>query len=228
MIVQKTEENRKRRWKLTILVLLALTLLYFHKTHPVQLDTFLSWRPENTLLAVITVVFVFTLKALTVFIPLRPLQIMTGHLFSASAAVAVNVLGQLIVASVPYWTGRKAGQKKVRTLLEKHPKASAILTIQNRNPLAASFFPRACAFPLGDLVTMYLGATGIPYGCNVIGSVLGCLPSMLLATFLGASIQEPDSPEFWLALILNIAWIVVSGLVFYLYRKYSVRKEVTP
>lgn len=113
-------------------------------------------------------------------------------------------------------------------MLEKHPKASAILTIQNRNPLAASFFPRACAFPLGDLVTMYLGATGIPYGCNVIGSVLGCLPSMLLATFLGASIQEPDSPEFWLALILNIAWIVVSGLVFYLYRKYSVRKEVTP
>lgn len=217
----------KKRWKILCLSVCALALLYFHRTHPVHMDILLSWRPENILLAVLVSISVFTLKALTVFIPLRPLQIMAGHLFPAPAAVAVNMLGQVIVTSVPHWIGKKAGREKVRTMLQKHPKARAILTIQNQNPLAASFFPRACAFPLGDLVTLYLGATGISYGCNVIGSLLGSLPSMLLATFLGASIQDPDSPEFWLALVLNIAWIAVSGLGFYLYKKHTARKKVT-
>ena len=218
----------KRTWKLTIFVLLGLFLLYVHKTHPIQPDILLNRRSENTPLTASIMLGIFALKALTGFIPLRPLQIMTGHLFYAPVAVAVNVLGQVIVASVPYWTGKKIGQKKVRTLLEKHPKSKVILTIQNRNPLATSFFPRACEFPLGDLVTMYLAAIGIPYRCNVIGSVLGCLPGMLLATFLGSSIQDPDSPEFWLALILNISWIAAAGLGLYLYKKYSARKGGTP
>ena len=85
---------------------------------------------------------------------------------------------------------------------------------------------RACAVPPADIVTMYLGATGMPFVTNVIGGVLGSFPSMLLTTFLGANIRNPESPAFWQALILNIAWIVLSGLGFYLFKKVHSGKEV--
>lgn len=111
-------------------------------------------------------------------------------------------------------------------LIQKYPKIQKILTAQDDNQMAVCFMLRACAVPPADIVTMYLGATGMPFVTNVIGGVLGSFPSMLLTTFLGANIRNPESPAFWQALILNIAWIVLSGLGFYLFKKVHSGKEV--
>ena len=94
--------------------------------------------------------------------------------------------------------------------------------------MAVSFMLRACSVPPADMVTMYLGATGMPYHVSVVGGVLGYFPGMVLTTFLGANIRDPESPAFWQALTLNVAWIILSGLSFYLFRKFGSRKEENP
>ena len=91
--------------------------------------------------------------------------------------------------------------------------------------MAFSFMLRACCVPPADVVTMYLGATGMPFRTNVIGGVLGCFPSMVLTTFLGANIRDPESPAFWIALALNVLWVLLSGLGFWLYRRFGQREE---
>lgn len=214
----------KRRWKLLCLILLALGLLYLHSQNHITAEKLLSWQPENLFLVAVILLCFFAVKSILVFVPIMIPQILVGHLYPRNLAIIINLLGLVIVMAVPYWLGKKRGGGKMETLLQKYPKLQAVLNAQDNNQMAFSFMLRACAVPPVDVVTMYLGASGMPFLTNVIGGTLGCLPGMVLTTFLGASIRDPKSREFWLALILNILWVALSGLGFYLFKKFSSRE----
>lgn len=216
----------KNRWKLLCLVLLTLSLMYLHHRHHITAEDILSWQPENLFLAAMILLVAFAVKSVLVFVPIMLPQILAGHLYTKQTAILINLLGLVIIMTIPFWIGRKLGTAKVEALLEKYPKARDILKAQEDNQLAVSFMLRSCAVPPADFVTMYLGASGMPFGTNVVGGVLGCFPSMMLTTFLGANIRNPESPAFWQALILNILWILLSGLGFWLFRQFT-GKEVT-
>lgn len=216
----------KKRWKLAGLGLLALGLLYLHKQHHITMEEILSWQPENLFLAAVILLAAFAVKSVLVFVPIMLPQILVGHLYPKQAAILINTLGLVIIMVVPYWIGKRLGSAKMEILLQKYPKVKSVLKAQEDNQLAVCFMLRACAVPPADFVTMYLGASGMPFGANVVGGVLGCFPSMMLTTFLGANIRNPESPAFWQALILNMLWILLSGLGFWLFRQFT-GKEVT-
>jgi hypothetical protein len=110
--------------------------------------------------------------------------------------------------------------EEVKEIFEKkYPKINALLKAQDENEMAFCFMLRACCVPPADIVTMYLGASGVSFHTNVIGGVLGSFPGMVMTTFLGANIRNPESPAFWKTLTLNIAWVILSGLGFWLFRK---------
>ena len=215
----------KKRWKLAGLGLLAIGLLYLHNRHHITMEEVLSWQPENLVLAAVALLCLFAVKSATVFIPIMIPQILTGHLYTRDIALFINLLGLVIVMSVPYWIGRGLGTAKMERLLQKYPKIQSILNVQDDNQMAFSFMLRACSVPPADIVTMYLGATGMPFLTNVIGGTLGSFLSMVLHTFLGVSIRDPESPAFWKALGLNVAWVILSGLGFYLFRIFHTGKE---
>lgn len=215
----------KRRWKILLLILLALVLLYFHSKNHITTEIFLSWQPENLFLAAVILLCLFAVKSVLVFVPIMIPQILTGHLYTRDAAILINLLGLVVVMSVPYWIGKRQGAAKMERLLDKYPKLQVVLNAQDDNQMAFCFMLRACAVPPADIVTMYLGATQMPFLTNVIGGVLGCFPGMVLTTFLGANIRDPESPAFWKALALNVAWIILSGLGFWLLRKFHTEKK---
>lgn len=216
----------KKRWKIVILLLLACLLLYFHNTQSITEEQILSWQPKNLILAALILMVGYAVKSTLVFIPIMLLQILAGHIYDRETAIFVNFLGLVIVMAVPYWIGKKLGTAKMEALLEKYPKIKDVLKVQEDNEMALCFMLRACAIPPADVVTMYLGATGMPFTINVIGGVLGCFPSMVLTTFLGANIRDPESPAFWKALALNVFWVILSGLSFWLFRKaHTAKKE---
>ena len=215
----------KKRWKLAGLGLLAIGLLYLHSQHHITMEEVLSWQPENLVLAAAVLLCFFAVKSASVFIPLMIPQILAGHLYSRDMALLINLLGLVIVMSVPYWIGKGLGNAKMEQLLQKYPKIQSILKAQDDNQMAFCFMLRACCVPPADMVTMYLGATGMPYLTNVIGGTLGSFPSMVLTTFLGANIRNPESPAFWKALALNVVWVILSGLGFYLFKKFHSGRE---
>ena len=215
----------KKRWKLAGLGLLAIGLLYLNCKDSLTLEEVLSWQPENLFLAAAVLLCFYAIKSVLVFVPIMIPQILTGHLYSREMAILINFLGLVVVMSLPYWIGKRLGSAKMEQLIRKYPKIRNILKTQEDNQMAFSFMLRACAVPPADIVTMYLGATGMPYLTNVIGGTLGCFPGMVLTTFLGANIRNPESPAFWQALILNVVWIILSGLGFYLYKKVHSGKE---
>ena len=209
----------KKRWKITILMLLALALTVFHDICGITADQVLNWQPENLILAAVALLCFFAVKSATVFIPIMLPQILSGHIYGRETAIFVNLLGLIVVMSVPYLIGKYLGSARIEKLMEKYPKVKALLKVQDENEMAFCFMLRACCVPPADIVTMYLGASSVTFSTNVIGGVLGSFPGMVLTTFLGANIRNPESPAFWKALALNVAWVILSGLGFWLLRK---------
>lgn len=215
----------KRRWKLLCLVLIAGAVLLLYAKNPITAEQLMNWQPKNLFLAALLLLLFFAVKSVLVFVPILIPQILVGHLYPGCAAFGLNLLGLVVVMSVPYAIGRRLGGEKLTKVLQRYPKLEGILKLQQENALALSFMLRACAVPPADIVTMYLGASGMPLHINVIGGVLGALPAMVMTTFLGANIQDPSSPAFWQALGLNAAWIVLSALGFWLLRKLTPKEE---
>lgn len=216
----------KKRWKITILMLLALALTVFHDICGITADQVLNWQPENLILAAFVLLCFFAVKSALIFIPIMLPQLLAGHIYDRDTAILINILGLVVVMSVPYLMGKHMGSEKMEKLIKKYPKISTLLKVQDENEMAFCFMLRACCVPPADIVTMYLGASGVTFTTNVIGGVLGAFPGMVLHTFLGANIRNPESPAFWKALALNVAWVILSGLGFWLFRKaHSVDKE---
>ena len=211
----------KKRWRILVLLLLTFLLLYFHNTCGITAEQILAWQPENLLLAAFILLCVFAVKSTLVFIPIMIPQILAGHLYPRDVAILINLLGLVVVMSVPYLIGKKLGSARIQHLMMKYPKVEALLKVQDENEMAFCFMLRACAVPPADIVTMYLGASGMKFSTNVISGVLGCFPGMMLTTLLGANIRNPESPAFWKALALNVAWVILSGLGFWLLNHFT-------
>lgn len=209
-----------------VIILAVIALLLCHQ-HGLTAEQILSWQPRNLFVAALVLLMLYAVKSVLVFVPIIPLQILAGHLYSRETAILLNTLGLAVVMAVPYWIGKRYGAARMKKLLERHPNLKAILQSQQDNEMALCFLLRGCAVPPPDLVTMCLGAVGVPFVTNVIGGVFGCFPSVLFTTFLGANIRNPQSPAFWQALILNIAWIALSALSYWLFSRFHAvnRKE---
>ena len=183
------------------------------------MEAILNHTSDNLGLAVCTLLLLFALKSATIFFPLVALELASGHLFPTPIALLVNLLGLLIVLTIPYWIGRFSGIEAIGKLVEKYPKFASILDKQQGSSFFLCFFFRIINCLPGDVVSMYLGATRTPFFQNLLAGTLGLLPGMVLTTLLGASIQEPTSPMFWISITLKAAFALSSLLVYLLYRR---------
>ena len=162
-----------------------------------SVDGVLHYSPRNPLLAVLFMLFLFALKSLSVFI-------FSGILFPLPAAIAVNVLGAAVMVSLPYWLGRKLGKDAADGILEKYPKAAALRRMRTGRELPLSFITRAINILPSDILSLYMGATGINYPRYLTGSLLGMALSLVTFPIMGMNITEPASPWFWASIVIQI------------------------
>ena len=112
----------------------------------------------------------------------------------------------------------------IECLTEKYPKVAKIIAAQRRGDFFISFLLRTIVGLPGDVISMYLGAIGIPFVRYLCGSLLGVFPSVLMTTLIGASITEPSSPLFILSTLGTVMLPVLSTLGYWIYRKRNLKK----
>ncbi len=211
--------------KLTVLILAGVILYFLGRRWPVYLRGFMQWQPPSLLAAAAVFLLIYVVKGVLVFLPITVLQIAAGHFFPPAAALGINTVGLAAVMAVPYWIGKASGPARVQKLTRRYPKIGEVIGFQQKNEFAACFLLRACGIPPADVLTACFGAIGTGFWANMAGGVLGCFPSMALTTVLGANIRNPDSPAFWLSLGLNVLWVVVSALGYWLFRRARAKRE---
>jgi len=211
--------------KIVILILACVLLFFLGRRWPAYLRRFMHWQPPSLLAAAAVFVLIYAVKGALVFLPITVLQIAAGHFFPPAAALGINTVGLAAVMAVPYWIGRTGGPARVEKLTRRYPKIGEVIGFQRKNEFAACFLLRACGIPPADVLTACFGAIGAGFWANMAGGMLGCFPSMVLTTVLGANIRDPDSPAFWLSLGLNVLWAAVSALGYWLFRRVRAKRE---
>ena len=183
--------------------------------------------PQNSWLSAIILLMLFAVKSVSVVIYSGILYAASGILFSLPIAIIINIIGTVIMVTIPYLIGRKAGTPLLERLVAKKPKLAIIRDFPSQNDLFVSFFVCIVGCLPGDLVCMYLGADRLNYTRYLIGSVLGSMSAVISFAVMGMNADDITSPGFLISLgieFLLMVGSIVFGLVFSKRRKRNSEK----
>ena len=194
-----------------------IVILFIHREE-LSAEGIARYTPKNPWLAAIVMLALFALKSLSIVIYSGLLYAANGILFPLPVAIVLNLIGTVIMVSLPYLIGRRTGASAVDEIRAKYPKAEAIHNLRAKNDFLFSFLVRMARLP-SDVASLYMGAVHVEYKKYLLGSLLGMLPHTITYPIMGMSIRDIRSPQFIISLCAEIAYILVTSAVYTLYRK---------
>lgn len=192
------EDRRWHRFWAPFLFLIALAALWPLR-HQLTAEVIARLSPEQTALAAAFLLVLYVLKSLTFCVPMSALTAAGGLLFPLPAALAVNLCGAAAAQTAPFLVGRRR-REDLDALGRRYPKAAALCRLEPKERWTSVFLLRLGGASPGDVVSLLLGAAGVPYGTYLSAGVLGAAPRVAAATVLGAALWSPGSPRFWISL----------------------------
>lgn len=194
-----------------------IVILFIHREE-LSAEGIARYTPKNPWLAAIVMLALFALKSLSIVIYSGLLYAANGILFPLPVAIVLNLIGTVIMVSLPYLIGRRTGASAVDEIRAKYPKAEAIHDLRTKNDFLFAFLVRMVRLP-GDVVSLYMGAVHVEYKKYLLGSLLGILPHAITYPIMGMSIQDIRSPKFVISLCAELAYILITSAVYTVYRK---------
>lgn len=188
---------------MAVVVLVAAILAIVYR-NDLTLDSILSFTPSNLWLAALVFLGLYALKSVVAVVYLKLLYIAAGMVFPLPVAIAVNIAGTAVEMTLPYLLGRYGGKKTMELILERKPKLQRVQDLRSTNNFRFSALCRAVGVLPAEPLSIYLGASGMPYAPFVLGGVAGLLPSMLITTIMGTQVEDPTSPGFIISTTLFI------------------------
>ena len=210
----KNSQNSSFLRYLPLLVCFIFIVCFIGFSDNISVQTILEYTPDNLFIAALVLIILYAIKSVTIIFPIIILEVATGHLFSPLPAIIINTIGIMVGYIISYWIGNFSGNNAIDKLLNKYPVVESFMEKQNDNSTFLCFFLRTLCILPGDVVSMYLGAVKTPFFRYLLASALGSFPSTVLATLFGASITEPDSPMFWISIVLMGVYSCISLLVY--------------
>ncbi len=211
----------KRIVQIAPIVMIGIcALIYLKFFRGVTIEHILEFTPENLWLAALAMVGLFALKSLSVFFPMLILIAASGSIFPTFlSAFIVNCTGVAVMILIPYAIGRFAEREFVEGLINKNKNASKLRELKSDNELFIAYFLRVINILPCDLVSMFLGSAGFGLWKYMLGSFLGILPGIITTTLMGANVEHPSSPKFWLSVVTEFIFAAASSVWYYLYKK---------
>ena len=200
------------------LIWVGIIVICFLHRKELSAEEIARYTPGNPWLAGIVMLALFALKSLSIVIYSGVLYAANGILFPLPVAILLNLIGTVIMVTLPYQIGRRTGASAVDDIRAKYPKTEAIHSLRAKNDFLFSFLVRMVRLP-SDVASLYMGAVHIEYKKYLLGSLLGMLPHTITYPIMGMSIQDIRSPQFIISLCAEIAYILVTSAVYTLYRK---------
>lgn len=192
----------------------------------ISVEAIIEFTPENKLTAAVIMMLLFALKSMSVVIHSGILFAALGIMFELPVALPLAVLGSAVVATVPYFIGRKLGEGQIEKIEKKYPKLSIVKEMRTSNDFLFVFLVRLTGILPYDIESLYMGAAGLKYKKYLFSSVLGMLQLSVPMTVIGSSVNDPTSPVFITAAVVQISLNIISVVCLFLYvRKIRKRRK---
>lgn len=203
----------------------GLILFCFTNREKISVDGIVSVVPKDSIWAVVVMLLLFVVKGVAVFIYGSILYAASGILFSLPIAIIVNTLGTVIMTTIPFYIGKKAGKHLIGDLIKKNKKLALLHDLQSKNDFFVSFLLRMIGFLPADLVATYLGASGMRYKSYISGTVLGLMPSIICLSVMGMSIDDVGSPQFIISASIKVGFMLLSLLFYFIWKQRNKKKR---
>ena len=209
----------RQRWWLPLVILCLGAAVVWPMRDSRTAEAIAARSPRQQWLAAAFLLLLYGLKSLSFAFPLSALEAAGGLLFSFPAALAVNLCGVLLAHSLPFLLGRREREGLAATA-RRHPRL-ARLRPDARHPGQTVLLLRLAGAAPGDLVSLWLGAAGVPFRAYVAGDFLGSIPRVAAATLAGSALWDIGTPRFWISLLPGA---LLTGLSFLLWRFFAAKK----
>lgn len=209
-----------------IIMIIVCIFIYFRFFRGVTIEHILEFTPDNLWLAALVMVGLFGMKSLSVFFPMLILIAASGSIFpNYFAALSVNCVGVLVMLTIPYLIGRFAEREFVERLISKQKNADKLREFKSDNEFFIAYFMRVINILPCDVVSIFLGSTDFSPVKYLAGSFLGIFPGLVTTTLMGANVEHPTSPRFWIAAIVEVVFAAGSAIAYYFYKKRHKKTE---
>ncbi|MDU1953975.1 MAG: VTT domain-containing protein [Peptoniphilus lacydonensis] len=206
---ESDEKVSKRVKKIQIVALVcfvsALVVILLTRSGNVSIESITENAQGDSRKSILSLMFLFAIKSLTIVIPLPSLYVASGILFSPLKAVLVSYLGLAITLTIPFILGRWSGAEEMEYIKKKYPKIEKVIEMQERNEFLASFVIRLIGWFPCDVLSFYFGACKTNYLKYITSALLGCSIGVITNTLLGDVILNPFSWQFIVLLLIKIA-----------------------
>jgi len=210
----------KKALKIITAFLYAILIIFaLFKARNMTPQDIIEYSPSNIYLAALFILMLFALKSISVFFPIIILQMASGFLFPAPVALIINLTGTAIGFILPYYLGMLVGADSAEKRIKKNETLSRIIKRQRSHEFFLTFFLRVISVLPSDAVSMYLGVLRFDFRKYLASSMLGALPGIIPATFMGKSITEPFSPVFIGSLLITVVCSMISIIAYWIISK---------
>ncbi len=193
-------------------------VLYFTKFRHVTAEQLLRYTPENVWLAAGFIIAMFSFKSLSFFFPMLVIVVASGKIFpNFAVSLIINSIGIFCMMNIPYLIGKFAEKEFVDKLVEKHKKMRQIQDIRMNNEVFFVYFLRAVNCLPYDVVSMFLGSSGVNWRTYILGSMLGTFPGMVLCTIMGYNADDPLSAGFIIPAAIDVTMSVISAAAYFIF-----------
>lgn len=224
----RSDPARHRRLRrvvalILVLVWIAILAVCLHYRRLVSVESIAAWSPHSVPLAILLLLVLFALKSATFVFYVGILYAAAGTLFPLPLAIAVNLLGTAVMALFPYFLGRTLGAELVDELIAHKPQVQKMRALRAGNDFLFVFLVRACRLSY-DVVSLFMGALGVPLKKYLPASVLGMLVPIVTYPLIGMSLSDPHSPLFRLSILAEIVLAAAAIVVWRLYQRRRAEK----
>ncbi len=175
------------------------------------MDGIVKITPEKTLLAALVMMCFFALKSVSVFIYFGIIFAASGIIFPLCIAIPVNLIGTVVMVTIPFFIGRFLGSDMVNYIFEKYPRAEQLHERRKQNDFMLTLLFRLTGAMPSDLLAFYMGASGSKFGSYLIASVLGFSVSSVTFPLMGDKIRDPKSPQFIISFCIEASVVILTS-----------------
>lgn len=222
MLRDKWEKLTVWLWRVLLAAIWTVViLLILSRKDEFTIAEILAYTPSNPILAAIMILLLFALKSVSIVLYSGILYAVNGILFALPIAILLNVMGTVIMVTIPYLIGRKTGSAATERIIKKYPKANQLKEFRQENDFFLVFCVRLLGLLPCDIVSLYMGAIRVDYGKYLLECIMGMLPPSVTFPIMGMSITDVHSPMFITAFCAELFFMASS---FFLYRIYRRKK----
>ena len=154
-----------------------------------------NWR------SVLIILGNFVLKAVIPWFPISCICVVSGALFPAYTAIAINVVGLALLFTIKFFWGKRFGGGNAEKILRKYDRASKFIDQSKLGSAIVLFFLRLVpCVPINSVSQLY-GTTGISYWKYLLVSLVGFSYKLFSYTIIGRNVYDPLSAKFLLPFV---------------------------